>query len=357
MSVGRFHDLTVTAIEKTTRDAVAVTLAPPPQTDFSFTQGQYLTFRKKFDGQELRRSYSLCAAPHEGLLKVGIKRVAGGAFSTWANEDLAVGDTVQAMPPMGRFWVEGEAVEAQHYLGFAAGSGITPLLSIIKTVLETNDTARFTLVYANVASNTIMFREMLDDLKNQFMDRFALVHMLENDAQDVDLFTGRLSAEKCNALFEHWVKPSAAAKAFICGPQPMMETVAQRLAHHGMAKNDIRFELFASGQPGRASRPAKSALAAARDKPAELTITLDGTTRTITIDREQSVLEAALESAVEAPYACKAGVCSTCRARVTEGEFEMLTNHALEDYEIARGYVLTCQCLPLGDKLVVNYDV
>ncbi|MEL6503054.1 MAG: 2Fe-2S iron-sulfur cluster-binding protein [Pseudomonadota bacterium] len=356
MSVSGFHTLRVTALERTTRDALAVTLEPPAGVDFSFTQGQYLTFRREFDGVELRRSYSLCAPPHGGELKVGIKRVAGGTFSTFINEELAVGDTLEAMAPMGRFWPEKVEVTGEHYLGFAAGSGITPLLSILRTVLETHETARFTLVYANVASNTIMFREPLDDLKNRFMDRFALVHMLENDAQDVELFTGRLTAQKCDALFAHWVKPQHVAKAFICGPQPMMETVADRLAHHGMAKDDIRFELFASGQPGRAARPAKSAQAAALAKPAELTVTLDGTTRTLTMDRDQTVLDAALENAVEAPYACKAGVCSTCRAKVTQGEFEMLTNHALEDYEIARGYVLTCQCLPLGDKLVVDYD-
>jgi len=356
--VVRFYPLTVTAIRKTIRDAVAVTLAPPTDVaaEFDFTQGQYLTFRRVFDGEELRRSYSICVGRDEGALQVGIKRVDGGSFSTWANEDLQVGDILEAMPPMGNFHTPLDTEAARNYLCFAGGSGITPVLSIIKTTLAREPQSRFTLVYANRAVNTIMFREELEDIKNTYMGRVNVIHILESDSQDIDLFTGRIDAEKCELLFKNWINIASVDTAFICGPEPMMLTIADSLRAHGLTDAQIRFELFASGQPGRAKRKANSAQAAQAAHATELSVTLDGATRSLTMDKDSTVLEAALENSLDAPFACKAGVCSTCRAKVLEGEVEMAANHALEDYEVARGYVLTCQSFPVTDRVVVDYD-
>jgi len=356
--MARFHDLTVTDVSKTIRDAVVVTLKPAngAADEFDFTQGQYLTFRRDFDGQELRRSYSICAGRDEGILQVGIKRVDGGAFSTWANEDLAVGDTLEAMPPQGRFFTELDPGTDRQYLGFAGGSGITPVLSILKTTLAREPSSTFTLVYANKGVSTIMFREELEDLKNTFMGRFNVIHILESDAQEIDLFTGLVTAEKCGELFKGWIDIEHVDTAFICGPEPMMLGIASALRDHGLTDAQIKFELFASAQPGRATKKAASAKAASGGDEITAVITLVGATQTITTSRDVSILDAALENAMDAPFACKAGVCSTCRCRVIEGEVEMASNHALEDYEVEKGYVLSCQSYPVTDKVVVDYD-
>ncbi|MEW9614027.1 1,2-phenylacetyl-CoA epoxidase subunit PaaE [Shinella sp. S4-D37] len=357
--MARFHPLTVTDIRRETRDAVVVTLRPAEEDRavFDFTQGQYLTFRRRFEDEELRRSYSICAGKDEGVLKVGIKRVDGGCFSTWVNENLKPGDTLEAMPPMGAFFTALEPEAAKHYLSFAGGSGITPVLSIIKTVLSREPRARFTLVYANRQISSIMFREELEDLKNLYLGRLSVLHVLESEAQDIDLFTGRIDGEKCAALFRNWIDPKSVTTAFICGPEPMMLAIAAALREHGLRDDQIKFELFASSQPGRARRKVEQANGADQGGSCEATVTLDGATRTFKFPKQgQSLLDAALENAMDAPYACKAGVCSTCRAKVLEGEVEMETNHALEDYEVRQGYVLTCQCTPLTDRIVVSYD-
>lgn len=272
-----------------------------------------------FDDEELRRSYSICAGKDEGFLQVGIKRVEGGAFSTWANEELKAGEVLEAMPPMGRFFTPIEPDAAKTYLGSAGGSGITPVLSIIKTVLAKEPKSTFTLVYANRRVNTIMFREEIEDLKNRFLGRFSVVHVLNSEAQDIDLFTGELTAEKCAALFRSWIDLRAVDVAFICGPEPMMLTIAASLKEHGLTEDQIKFELFASGQPGRVKKREVRADTASGSATTEATITLDGGTHTIQMPKQgMSILDAALESHIDAPYACKAGVCSTCRAKVLE---------------------------------------
>ncbi|MCM2293924.1 phenylacetate-CoA oxygenase/reductase subunit PaaK [Allorhizobium sp. BGMRC 0089] len=357
--MARFHSLTVTDIRRETRDAVVVTLRPSEEdrAAFDFTQGQYLTFRRKFDDEELRRSYSICAGKDEGVLKVGIKRVEGGCFSTWANENLKVGETLEAMPPMGTFHTPLDPAASRHYLGFAGGSGITPVLSIIKTVLAREPHSRFTLVYANRQISSIMFREELEDLKNLYLGRFSVLHVLKSEAQDIDLFTGRIDAEKCTALFRHWIDIKSITTAFICGPEPMMLAIAASLRDHGLRDDQIKFELFASSQPGRARRRVETVAGADHGAMCQATVTLDGATRTFNFPKQGvSLLDAAIENAMDVPFACKAGVCSTCRAKVTEGEVEMEVNHALEDYEVRQGYVLTCQCFPLSDRIVVSYD-
>jgi len=357
--MSRFHPLTVTELRRETRDAVVLTLVPRDQdrTLFDFTQGQYLTFRRDFDGEELRRSYSICAGTDEGVLRVGIKRVDGGAFSTWANETLAPGMILEAMPPMGKFFTPIEPDAEKHYLGFAGGSGITPLVSIIKTVLAREPGSRFTLVYANRQISSIMFREDLEDLKNRCMGRFSVIHVLEQEGQEIDLFTGRIDAAKMTALFEHWLDASSVDTAFICGPEPMMLAIAASLRDHGLPEARIKFELFASGQPGRARQKAVSKQAVAPGTGTQATVTLDGVTRSFEMPRQdQSILDAVLAADLDAPYSCKAGVCSTCRCKVLEGEVEMAVNHALEDYEVRAGYALACQSTPLTDRLVVTFD-
>ncbi len=350
----QFHTLTVTDIHKTIRDAVVVTLEPAKMGDFHFTQGQYLTFRRNFDGQELRRSYSICTGRGDGHLQVGIKRVDGGAFSTWANTELKCGDTLEAMPPMGNFFAKAN-VAAPHYLAFAGGSGITPILSILRTGLEEEADARFTLVYANRSANTIMFREELEDLKNQYLRRLNIIHILEEDSHDIDLFHGRVDSAKCTALFQHWIDIASVNMAFICGPEPMMLTISQALSDHGLAKDQIMFELFASGQPGRAPQPAKSTRQTGNGVNGR--VTLGGESRALMIPRETSLLEAALQANLDAPYACRAGICSTCKAKLLQGKVEMSANHALEDDEVNAGYVLTCQSFPVSDeKIVWDYD-
>ncbi|WP_439111447.1 2Fe-2S iron-sulfur cluster-binding protein [Lentibacter sp.] len=355
--MARFHELEVTDVHKTIRDAVVVTLKPVngAASEFDFTQGQYLTFRRDFDGEEIRRSYSICAGKGEGILQVGIKRVDGGAFSTWANEELKVGARLEAMPPMGRFFTPLDAASDKTYLGFAGGSGITPVLSLIKTTLEAEPNADFTLVYANKGVSTIMFREELEDIKNRYMGRFNVIHILEQDAQDIELFSGLVTEEKCAELFKSWIDIKSVDTAFICGPEPMMLGIAKALKDHGLTEEQIKYELFASGQQGRLAKPAASRAAAAAAQ-ITLSVTLDGATQTLEADGNTSLLDIARANAMDAPYACKAGVCSTCRCRVIEGEVDMRANHALEDYEVEKGYVLSCQTYPVSAVVKVDYD-
>ena len=353
--MAQFHSLTVTDIHKSIRDAVVLTLAHDTPEAFDFTQGQYLTFRRNFDDEELRRSYSICAGKDDGVLQVGIKKVDGGAFSTWVNETLKIGDKLEAMAPMGSFGTAIDETADKHYLGFAGGSGITPVLSILRTVLQRAPQARFTLVYANRAVNTIMFRSEIEDLKNLYMGRVNIIHILEQDAHDIDLFTGRVDAKKCGLLFKHWINIDDIDTVFICGPEPMMLAISGALENHGLTKDQIKFELFASGQPGRAKQKAKGVGSSAVKAVAGRVI-LDGESRSFDMSKHTSLLYSALQNHVEAPYACKAGVCSTCKCKVIEGEVEMLTNHALEDYEVEAGYVLSCQSYAISEKVVWDYD-
>ena len=349
----QFHMLRISNIQKTIRDAVVVSLKPENGADFSFVQGQYLTFRRDFDGEELRRSYSICAARDDGILQVGIKRVDGGAFSSWANTELAVGDLVEAMLPMGKFYAKAERPDA-HYLAFAGGSGITPVLSILKTGLASELTAKFTLVYANRNLNTIMFREEIEDLKNLYMSRLSVIHILEDENQHIDLFKGRVDRVKCAQLFEDWIDVESVDIAYICGPEPMMLAISEALKAHGLGKDQIRLELFTTGQPGRAKKRAESHAANEIGIPGR--IILGGETRSVQIQGDMSLLETALDNKIDAPYACCAGVCSTCKAKLIEGEVEMKSNHALEDYEVEAGYVLTCQSYPISNRVVWDYD-
>lgn len=356
--MAKFYPLIVTAVEKNTRNSVVISLSPRTEDidKFSFTQGQYLTFKRDFDGTELRRSYSICAGRGAEILRVGIKKQLGGAFSTWANDNLKVGDELQAMLPNGNFHAPINADEKRHYLGFAAGSGITPLISLIYTVLQEEPLSTFTLVYGNSSANVIMFREELDDMKNHYMERISVLHILGSE-RELDLFSGRLDSKKCMQLFSKWLDVSTADLAFICGPEPMMHAVSDSLQVAGMAKENIKYELFGAFQKGRAKKMAANPKKEDDGKRITATIIVDGVTRDVDMPKSgQSILDAAIEAGLGAPFSCKAGVCSTCKARVVEGETEMIANYALEDYEVERGYVLACQCFPLSDKVTVDFD-
>lgn len=358
--MSRFHELTVADIRQETRDAVSIAFSLPEaerDTFLRFQPGQHLVLRTLIDGEEVMRTYSICSAPDERELRVAVKRQPHGRFSSFANERLKPGDVLQAMPPSGHFSATFEASNRKHYLAFAAGSGITPIISLIKSGLAAEPNSRFTLVYGNRSAQNMIFREQLEDLKNAHMGRFNLVPVMSREQTDVALFHGRIGKEKCDALFEHWIDVASVDECYICGPESMVESVAESLKAHGVAEANIHFELFTT--PGEAKR---------RQEERQNDTTLDHSISLISvrIDGNQlefelpknsvSLLEAGLRAGVDLPHSCKGGVCSTCRARIVEGEVEMDVNYALEDYELEAGYVLTCQSYPVSQRVVVDYD-
>jgi ring-1,2-phenylacetyl-CoA epoxidase subunit PaaE len=355
--MSKFYPLTVDRVKHETRDAIAVTFAVPPElkSTFAYQQGQHLTLRALINGEDVRRSYSICSAVQDDLLRVAIKRTPGGLFSSWANESLQRGATLEVMPPMGHFNVPLEPDSERHYLAFAAGSGITPILSIIKTTLLAEPKSRFTLVYGNRASSSVIFRDELSELKDVYMGRLKLVYVMSREQQDIDLFNGRITGEKCSAFLQSWIRIEDIDIAFICGPEDMMHGVSQSLQEAGMAKEQIRIELFAASIPKHAHKP-RPVEAGARQQ-TEVTVIMDGSAASFTMDKDkESILDAGLRAGIDMRYSCKGGVCSTCRCKVVDGNVEMDVNYALEDYEVARGFVLSCQAFPITDKVVVDFD-
>ncbi|MEO6985483.1 MAG: 1,2-phenylacetyl-CoA epoxidase subunit PaaE [Paralcaligenes sp.] len=357
--MAEFYPLKVASVAKNTRDAVVVTFDVPAALDekFVFRPGQYLTLRTDVDGEELRRSYSICAAPHDRQLRVAIKRMDDGSFSTWANTHLAPGIVLDVMPPDGHFTVDFSEEHRREYVAFAVGSGITPILSLVKTALRTEPGSRFTLFFGNRSSSSVLFREEIEDLKNSYMERFSLVYIMSREIQDIDLFNGRLDGDKVTQLLSRWLDPSTIDMAFVCGPQDMIESVIQALQDKGLNRAQIKFELFGSPKGPRALRTGHEARHAPGRQHCALTVIQDGVTRTLTIEKNKdSVLDSALAQGIELPYSCKGGVCSSCRCKVIEGEVDMDANFALEDYEVARGFVLCCQSFPVTDRLVIDFD-
>ena len=355
--MSKFYPLTVAKVKHETRDAIAVTFAVPPELKqtFAYQQGQHLTLRAMIDGEDVRRSYSICSAVQDEQLRVAIKRTPGGLFSSWANEHLQPGATLEVMPPMGHFNVPLEPESERHYLAFAAGSGITPILSIIKTTLQAEPKSRFTLVYGNRASSSVIFRDELTDLKDMYMGRLKLVYVMSREQQDIELFNGRITGEKCSAFLRHWIDIKDIDVAFICGPEDMMHGVSKSLQEAGMAKEKIRIELFAASIPKHEHKPRKIEAGAAHQT--EVTVVMDGSAASFTMDKDkESILDAGLRAGIDMRYSCKGGVCSTCRCKLVEGNVEMDVNYALEDYEVARGFVLSCQAFPITDKVIVDFD-
>jgi len=355
--MSKFYPLTVAKVKHETRDAIAVTFAVPPElkTTFAYQQGQHLTLRALIDGEDVRRSYSICSAVQDETLRVAIKRTPGGLFSSWANEQLQAGVTLDVMPPMGHFNVPLDADSKRHYLAFAAGSGITPILSIIKTTLLAEPKSRFTLVYGNRASSSVIFRDELTDLKDVYMGRLKLVYVMSREQQDIELFNGRITGEKCSAFLKHWIAIDDIDVAFVCGPEDMMHGVSKSLQEAGLPKERIRIELFAASIPKHEHKP-RPVVEGARHQ-TEVTVIMDGSAASFTMDKDkESILDAGLRAGIDMRYSCKGGVCSTCRCKVVEGNVEMDVNYALEDYEVARGFVLSCQAFPITDKLIVDFD-
>ncbi|GAB2849419.1 phenylacetate-CoA oxygenase/reductase subunit PaaK [Pseudoduganella ginsengisoli] len=355
--MSKFYPLSVAAVTHETRDCIAVTFAVPPelQQSFQYQQGQHLTLRTHINGEDVRRSYSICSAVQDNRLRVAIKRTPGGLFSTWANEAVKPGTMLEVMPPMGHFNVPLDAANRKQYMAFAAGSGITPMLSIIKTTLMTEPNSSFTLFYGNRASSSVIFKGELGDLKDIYTDRLNIVYVMSREQQDIELFNGRITKEKTKQFLRLWVNPADYDTAFICGPEDMMHGVSEALQEAGMPKANIKIELFAASIPKHQHKP--RAAAELGTGLTEVTVVLDGNHTTFTMDKDkESILDAGLKAGIDMRYSCKGGVCSTCRCKVLDGKVDMDVNYALEDYEIARGFVLSCQSFPVTDKVVVDFD-
>lgn len=356
--MSKFHPLTVSQVRNETRDTIAVTFAVPPelQDSFKFQQGQHLTLRAQIADEDVRRSYSICSAVQEGALRVAIKRTQGGLFSSWANDTIKPGVTLEVMPPMGHFNVPLDAANRKHYLAFAAGSGITPILSIIKTTLAAEPHSRFTLFYGNRASSSVIFKDELSDLKDTYMERLKLAYVMSREQQDIELFNGRITKDKAAQFLKYWVRPEDIDVAFICGPEDMMHGVSEALQEAGVAKAQIKIELFAASIPKHQHKPRAIDPQAGRHE-TEVTVIMDGNATSFTMDQDkESLLDAGLKAGIDMRYSCKGGVCSPCRCKLLEGQVDMDVNYALEDYEIARGYVLSCQSFPITDKVVIDFD-
>lgn len=357
MASASFHPLQVREVHADTRDAIAVTFDVPPALaqEFAYLQGQYLTLRTQLDGTEVRRSYSICSAVQDRRLRVAIKRVADGQFSNWAVDNLKAGVLIDVLPPQGLFHSPLQPQAARHLLAFACGSGITPILSIVKSTLLAEPGSNVTLVYGNRSSGHVMFKEELEDLKDQFLGRLNLVWIMSREAQDIALFNGHIDYDKSMQLLSRWIDPSGIDAAFICGPQDMMLAVSRALQDKGVDKARIKMELF--GTPTRDGMVRAPRAAAPGAAMCQVEVVQDGTRRSFSMAKNKdNLVNAGLLAGLEMPFSCKGGVCSTCRAMVVEGEVDMDINFALEDYEVARGFVLCCQSYPVSDRLVIDFD-
>jgi ring-1,2-phenylacetyl-CoA epoxidase subunit PaaE len=354
--MARFHPLQITDLRRETADAVSIAFAVPDETrkQFAFTPGQYLTLRTTVGGEEVRRTYSICSGADDGELRVAVKRLDGGLFSCFANERLRPGDVMDVMPPAGRFGVRPGAAGTRTYVAFAAGSGITPILSIVRTVLGREPESRFVLFYGNRSSGSIIFKDALDDLKDRFVERFAVHHLLSREAQDVPLLSGRITGDKAEALLRTVGPAAAIDDVFLCGPLGMIDEVRAALRRLGIADERIHVEVFT---------PSGALVAAPARKPssqaesgAALTVRVDGLTHELAMQPDETVLEAALRHGLDLPYSCRGGMCCTCRARLTEGAGRMDQNFSLEAWEQAAGFVLTCQLRPTTARIAVDFD-
>ncbi|WP_025899511.1 1,2-phenylacetyl-CoA epoxidase subunit PaaE [Sneathiella glossodoripedis] len=354
-----FHNLKIKKVVQETSDAISVEFEKPAEleNDFQYIQGQHLTLKAKIDGEELRRSYSICSAVSEQKLRVAIKQIENGKFSTYAKQNFREGDVLEVMVPQGRFFTDLDPSNTKNYLCVAAGSGITPILSIVKSILETEPQSSVSLVYGNRTVSSILFLEELEDLKNKYPTRMNLLHILSREEQDSELFNGRISAEKCAQILDGPLKGIKVDDAFICGPEQMTLDVKSCLISKGVDKSNIHFELFITDAAIADSRERVAADKQVSGPNHVVKVVLDGSSTEVTIAEEGvSILDAALEAGVDVPFACKGGVCSTCRAKVLQGDVRMDINYALEDDEVDDGYVLTCQSHPLSDDVIVDFD-
>lgn len=355
-----FHPLRVRAVQPDTEEAVIVSFEVPPelQSVFGFTQGQYLTLRKEIDGQDLRRSYSICAGVDDGELRVGVRKVRGGVFSQWINEHLRPGDVVNVMAPQGRFFVPIESGARRHHLGIAGGSGITPVLSIMKTVLAREPASRFTLIYGNRSLRSTMFKEELEDLKDRYLTRLVLHHMFSDEHTDAAINMGLMDRAKIGEFLRTLVPAATVDHAFVCGPFQMNDEAEAALLEAGVSGERIHIERF--GVPQQAAGAVGAVVHEPKPGDAErsrIVIVRDGLRREIGFARGQpSILDAASAAGLEVPFSCTSGVCGTCRAKVLEGDVRMERNFALSKQEVAGGFVLTCQSHPMTERVVLSFD-
>jgi len=360
--MARFQPLTVTDVRRETSDTVSIAFDLPRdlKETFAYQPGQYLTLRAILEGEEVRRSYSICAGLPDGELRVAVKMVPGGRFSTWANQALKPGDTIEAMSPMGRFTAPVEPEKAKSYVLFAAGSGITPVMSILRTVLALEPDSDVTLFYGNRTTGSIIFREALEDLKNRYMGRLRVFHVLSREKQDVELFQGRIDADKAGRLLDGLCDVEAIDHVFVCGPEPMINGVREAAEARGLDKKKVHFELFTS--PGEQSKAPARATEAAEERDAgatvHVTLRMDGDVWQFDMPHGETVLDAAHDAGLDVPFSCKGGVCATCRCKVTEGVVEMENNYSLDDDEVEAGFVLSCQARPTEGttSLEVDFD-
>ena len=356
MLAPRFHRLAVKDLRRETRDAVSLTFAIPDELkdDYRFLPGQYLTLRTTMDGEEVRRSYSICSGPDDGEMRIAVKKVDGGAFSSWAADELKSGDEIDVMTPTGRFGVAPAPEASRIHVGFAAGSGITPILSIIKSLLAREPNSRFFLFYGNRSADGMLFRQPLEELKDRFLDRFSVFHVISGEEQDIPILHGRLDGDKVRVLLGSLVPAPTIDHLFICGPTGMSDEIEATCREIGIAADRIHIERFVSGLGGK-PRP-KAAVPASAPPKAFAALIIDGKRREVPVAEGEAILDAALRAGIDLPFACKGGMCSTCRARLVEGEAKMDINYSLEPWELEKGFVLTCQAKPVTGRIVVDYD-
>ena len=354
-----FHPLRVREVMPDTAEAVVVAFDVPPELRevFSFTQGQYLTLRKDIEGADLRRSYSICAGVDDGELRVGVRKVKGGVFSNWINAHLKPGDTVSVMAPQGRFFVPIEPAAHRHHLGIAGGSGVTPILSTMKTVLAREPKSRFTLIYGNRALKSTMFKEEIEDLKNRYLTRLTLHHVFSDEHTDAPLNMGVMNRAKIGEFLASVVPASTIAHAFVCGPFQMNDEAEAALLAAGVPEDRIHIERFGLAPQAQQIDAVIHEARAGDAETARITIIRDGLKREIAFTKDQpSILDAASAAGLEVPFSCTSGVCGTCRAKLISGEVRMERNFALDKNEVANGFVLTCQAHPLTAHVVLSFD-
>jgi ring-1,2-phenylacetyl-CoA epoxidase subunit PaaE len=352
-----FHPLTVKALRPDTDEATIVSFDVPDELRdaFCFTQGQYLTLRASVDGEDLRRSYSICAGLDDDELRVGIRKV--GAFSKWVNERLKAGDTIEVIPPQGRFFVPLDPTSQRHYLGVAGGSGITPILSIMKTVLGREPHSRFTLIYANRAPKSTMFKEEIEDLKNRHMARLVLHHVFSGEATELPLHAGVMDRSKLGEFLGRLVDPRSIDHAFVCGPYQMNDEAEAALLAAGVPEERIHIERFGVAPQGQAAGAVEHESRPGDAERARIVIVRDGLKREFDFHKDDpSILDAASSAGLEVPFSCTSGVCGTCRAKLVEGQVRMTRNFALDKADLAAGFVLTCQSHPLTERVVLSFD-
>lgn len=351
-----FYKLKVKEVRRETPECVSIAFEIPEEHKeiFKFEHGQYITIRKEFKGEEIRRSYSLCTSPLDNDFRVAVKQMYDGIFSSYANSELKAGEILEVMPPLGKFTAPIDADHEVNYIGFAAGSGITPIMSILKTVLQLETKSTFTLFYGNKNVETVIFRQELEALKNQFMGRFSIHYILSREAIGSPLFKGHITGEKCREYAKNLFDPKTVGDIFICGPESMLIDLKDTLMDMGVSDRKIHFELFITS--GIAKKKHDEQIIET-DVLSEVTIIIDGDEFNFNLKTtDVNILDAALKNGANLPFACKGGVCCTCRAKVLEGKVDMEVNYSLEPDELEQGYILTCQSHPLTKKVVITFD-